>query len=80
MPPLTKPMTFEEVVNALGYFTDEQRSLAWSPEPPFESLGAGDGRAGGSPGFDIGGETARGRWIRARVRWNKEQRKLGGAA
>lgn len=72
-------MTFEQVVDALGYFTDEQRSLAWSPEPPFESHGAGDCRPGGGSAIDFNGDSRRSRWVRARVRFNKEQAKLRGA-
>lgn len=81
IPPAVPPvLTFEQIVDILGYFSDEQRSLAWSPEPPYESLGGSDCRPGGSAGFDVNGETRRSRWVRARVRWNKEQKKLGGAA
>ena len=56
----------EEIIAALALFTDEQRSLAWSPEPPFESAGASDCRVGGSCGLEFNWETARARWIRAR--------------
>jgi hypothetical protein len=55
--------------------TDEQRSLAWSPMPAFESLGAGDCRLGGSCGIDFNGETRRSRWVRARYWWIREQRR-----
>jgi hypothetical protein len=57
-------------------FTDEQRSLAWSPQPPFESNGAGDCRVGGNCGLDFNRETARARWAQARHRWNREQKRL----
>lgn len=49
--------------------TDEDISLAWSPEPPFESMGAGDCRPGGSSGIDFNCETPRARWVRARFRY-----------
>ncbi len=57
----------------------DQRSLAWSPEPPFVSLGASDCRAGGSCGLDFNRETPRARWIQARYHWNREQKSLPGA-
>jgi hypothetical protein len=57
-------------------FTDEQRSLAWSPQPPFESTGAGDCRVGGNCGLNFNCETARARWAQARHRWNREQKRL----
>ena len=66
--------TVDEVVEALSHFTAEQRSLAWSPEPPFESAGAHDCRIGGNCGLDFNRGTARARWIQARHRWNREQR------
>jgi hypothetical protein len=69
-------LTVDEIIAALALFTDEQRSLAWSPEPPFESGGASDCRVGGSCGLEFNRETARARWMRARYRWNKEQKKL----
>jgi len=64
------------VIEALSQFTADQRSLAWSPEPPFESTGAHDCRIGGSCGLDFSRGTARARWIQARHRWNREQRTL----
>jgi hypothetical protein len=73
---LTRLITVDEIVASLACFTDEQRSLAWSPEPPFESTGAHDCRVGGSCGLDFNRETARARWIQARHRWNSEQKKL----
>jgi hypothetical protein len=54
--------------------TDEQISLAWSPMPPFESMGSGDGRMGGSAGIDFNGDTRRARWVRARYLWLKQER------
>ena len=72
-------LTVDEIIAGLALFTVEQRSLAWSPEPPFESAGASDCRVGGSCGLDFNRETARARWIQARHRWNREQRKLQGS-
>jgi hypothetical protein len=68
--------TVDEVIEALSHFTADQRSLAWSPEPPFESAGAHDCRIGGNCGLDFSRGTARARWIQARHRWNSEQRTL----
>jgi hypothetical protein len=73
--PLTRLLTVNEIVVELAVFTDEQRSLAWSPEPPFESAGASDCRVGGSCGLEFNWENARARWIQARHRWNREQKK-----
>jgi hypothetical protein len=70
--------TVDEIITQLSHFSGEQRSLAWSPEPPFESVGAHDCRAGGNCGLDFNRETARARWIQARHLWNREQRKLQG--
>ncbi len=69
-------LTVDEIIASLAIFTDEQRSLAWSPQPPFESAGASDCRVGGSCGLEFNWETARARWIQARHRWNREQKKL----
>jgi hypothetical protein len=69
-------LTVDEIIAGFALFTVEQRSLAWSPEPPFESAGASDCRVGGSCGLDFNRETARARWIQARHRWNREQKKL----
>jgi hypothetical protein len=66
--------TVDEIIAQLSRFTDEQRSLAWSPEPPFAGTGAHDCRIGGSCGLDFNYETPRARWIRARHRWNQEQK------
>ena len=68
--------TVDEIITGLAVFTVEQRSLAWSPEPPFESAGANDCRMGGSCGLDFNRETPRARWLQARHRWNREQKKL----
>jgi hypothetical protein len=69
-------LTVDEIIAALAVFTTEQRSLAWSPEPPFASAGAHDCRPGGSCGLDFNRETARARWILARHRWSREQKRL----
>ena len=71
-------LTVDDVIQELSHFTVEQRSLAWSPEPPFESVGAHDCRVGGNCGLDFSRGTAHARWIQARHRWNREQRKLRG--
>lgn len=55
--------------------SDEDISLAWSPMPPFESTGAGDCRPGGSSGIDFNSESRRAKWVRARHRYLKEQRR-----
>jgi hypothetical protein len=68
--------TVDEIIAELDFFTVEQRSLAWSPEPPFASLGANDCRMGGSCGLDFNRETAHARWMQARHRWSREQKKL----
>ena len=68
--------TVEEIILHQSRFTAEQRSLAWSPEPPFQSTGAGDCRLGGNCGLDFNRETARARWRQARHRWNLEQKRL----
>jgi hypothetical protein len=72
------PLTVHEIIAACAVFTDEQRALAWSPEPPFASTGAHDCRLGGSCGLDFNRETARARWMQARYRWNREQKMLEG--
>ena len=74
-PLLTPLLSFDEIILRLSDFTVEQRSLAWSPEPPFQSAGAFDCRVGGNCGLDFNRETARARWILARHRWNREQRR-----
>ena len=69
-------LSVTDIITQLAYFTDQQRSLAWCPEPPFQSLGAHDCRLGGSCGLDFNHETPRARWAQARYRWWKEQKRL----
>jgi hypothetical protein len=77
---LTSPIpTYEQVVDRLSQFTDDERSLAFSPEPPFEPSGAGDCRPGGNAGLNFNPETRRAKWVRARFRWHREQQKLAAA-
>jgi hypothetical protein len=66
-------LTVNDIIHHLAHFTDAQRSLAWSPQPPFQSTGAHDCRVGGDCGLDFNRETARARWRQARYRWNREQ-------
>ncbi len=73
---LAPSFTVDEIIAACAVFTDEQRSLAWSPEPPFAGSGAHDCRMGGSCGLDFNRETPRARWLQARHRWSREQKKL----
>jgi hypothetical protein len=68
--------TVDEIISELARFSEQQRSLAWSPQPPFESTGGHDCRVGGSCGLDFNHETARARWIRARYRWRREQKRM----
>ena len=75
VPISTSIPTLDEVMRDLSRFTDHQRSLAWSPEPPYLSTGAHDCRPGGSCGLDFNYETPRARWIQARHRWLREQQK-----
>jgi hypothetical protein len=67
--------TVNQIIQQLSSFTPEQRSLAWAPQPPFQSTGAGDCRIGGSSGLDFNHETPRARWTRARHRWVSEQKR-----
>lgn len=67
--------TVNQIIAEHAVFTDEQRSLAWSPMPPPERTGAHDCRVGGSCGLDFNGETRRSRWIQARFRYLKEARR-----
>jgi hypothetical protein len=69
-------LTVNQIIQQLAHFTAEQRSLAWSPQPPFQSTGAHDCRVGGNCGLDFNRETPRARWRQARYRWNREQRRL----
>jgi hypothetical protein len=74
--PLLTPLpTADEIIQLLARFTAEQRSLAWSPQPPFESRGASDCRIGGNGGLDFNHESPRARWIQARYRYQQEQRR-----
>jgi hypothetical protein len=66
--------TVDQIIRQLSRFTAEQRSLAWSPQPPFQSTGAGDCRRGGNCGLDFNHETPRARWIQARYRFIREQK------
>jgi hypothetical protein len=66
--------TVAQIIRQLSHFTVEQRSLAWSPQPPFQSTGAGDCRMGGNCGLDFNHGTARARWTQARHRYLREQR------
>jgi hypothetical protein len=67
--------TVDEIIQLLARFSPEQRSLAWSPQPPFESLGASDCRAGGNCGLDFNHETARARWVQARYRYQQHEKR-----
>jgi hypothetical protein len=67
-------LTVDEIIHLLAYFTPEQRSLAWSPQPPFQSMGASDCRVGGNCGLDFNRETPRARWIQARHRYQQEKK------
>jgi hypothetical protein len=69
----------DRILAELAAFTDEQRSLAWSPQPPYAPTGPHDCRSGGPPsarhgacGVDFNLETARARWLQARFRWSRE--------
>ena len=67
--------TVDQIIRRLSRFTPEQRSLAWSPRPPFQSNGAGDCRPGGNCGLDFNFGTPRARWTQARYRWLREQKR-----
>jgi hypothetical protein len=71
------PPTYDEILAKWLIFTDEQRSLAWSPKPPHDSRPS-DCRRGGACGLDY--NSPRSRWVIARFRWSREQEQLGGAA
>jgi hypothetical protein len=73
-PLLTPLLTVDEIIQLLSHFTPEQRSLAWSPQPPFESMGASDCRIGGNCGLDFNHETARARWTQARYRHQRQRK------
>jgi hypothetical protein len=63
--------TCDDIARELALFTDEQRSLAWSPEPPYERTGGHDCRIGGTCGLDFSRESRRARWVQARHRWRR---------
>lgn len=71
--------TVDAIIREQAIFTDDQRSIAWSPCPPMESV-THDCRIGGSCGLDLSGETRRSRWIVARFRWAKEAKRTEVAA
>ena len=73
-------LTVDQIIERLSRFTPEQRSLAWSPEPPFESQGGADCRLGGSAGLDFNLGTRRARWVQARYRYLKEEKQTGKTA
>jgi hypothetical protein len=68
-------LTVDEVIQLLAQFTPEQRSLAWSPQPPFRTTGASDCRIGGNCGLDLNYQSPRARWVQARYRDRKQRRK-----
>jgi hypothetical protein len=68
-------LTADDIILLLAHFTAEQRSLAWSPQPPFRSMGASDCRIGGNGGLDFNHESPRARWIQARYRYQLEKRR-----
>lgn len=72
--------TVDWILSELAVFTDEQRSLAWSPQPPYAPTGPHDCRCGAPPAFrhgacglDFNLETAHARWLQARFRWSRER-------
>ena len=67
-------LTVDELIQLLDRFTPEQHSLAWSPQPPFKSLGPSDCRMGGNCGLHFNHETARARWVQARYRYQQQQK------
>jgi hypothetical protein len=66
--------SIDEIIVVLGRFTDEQRSLAWSPMPFYEPVGPHDCRIGANCGVDFSRGSRRARWVQARHRWNAEER------
>jgi hypothetical protein len=66
--------TVDQIVHDLSIFTDEQRSLAWSPEPPHEPTWGHDCRWGGSAGLDFNRETRHAKWAQARFRFRREEK------
>ncbi len=73
--PNWKPRTYDQVLADYNVFTDEQRSLAWSPEPPHERTAGSDCRRGGSCGLDLDEDSPRARWRKARFRFRREEEK-----
>jgi hypothetical protein len=75
--PLSVPAvrSVDEVIRELSHFTVEQRSLAWSPEPPVEACGASDCRVGGDCGLDFDRNSRHSQWGLARYRWKREQKR-----
>jgi hypothetical protein len=71
--------TVDQIIAECAMLTDEQRSLAYSPEPPYESAGAGSCFRGGNCGLDLNAESRRAKWVRARHRVRRAER-LGGVA
>ena len=71
--PIEPIATLSSILERYYVFTDEQRSLAWSPQPPYLATGPHDCRPGGDCGLDFNYETPRARWRRARYRWTKEE-------
>lgn len=71
--------TVDEIIADLAVFTDEQRSIAWMPEPPTESTGGGDCRPGGNCGLDFNSESRHAQWLKAKARLLREQRRGLGA-
>lgn len=67
--------TVDQVYAELAIFTPEQRSLAFSPEPPHKSY-ASDCRAGGNCGLSGLGEMPRDKWVVARFRLKRENEAL----
>ena len=63
--------TVDQIIAELRVFTSEQRSIAWSPEPPHESV-PGDCRPGGNCGLDFNFSTRRARWVQARYRLKRD--------
>ena len=67
--------TYDQIWADLAIFTDAQRSLAWMPEPPHVPT-HGDTNHG--LGGVFGDESLKANWIRARYRWNREQKAISG--
>jgi hypothetical protein len=66
--------SIDSIVVILARFTDEQRSLAWSPMPGEEGSGPHDCRVGANCGLDFKLGTRRARWLQARHRWVTEEK------